>query len=91
MASSASARVAASFISSIGRSAIESTMARLTQPAEESPTKTSAPSIASARVRAGVSEASSSLYGFIPSSRPVWITPFESHSTRFSGATPRDR
>ena len=46
-------------------------MTAVMSPPMERPTKTSAPSSASERVRAGVSTANSALYSFIPCSRPL--------------------
>ena len=42
------------------------TISLVTMPLTETPAKTSAPSMASARVRASVSTAKRSLYGFMP-------------------------
>ena len=75
----------------MGSLAIFFTMSWVTRPAWESPTKTSAPSSASASVRAEVSTANSAFFAFIPSLRPAWITPRLSTSTTFSRCTPRSR
>lgn len=54
-----------------GLSAMVLTMSAVTMPASETPAKTSAPFIASARVRAEVSIANSAFAGFMPSGRPL--------------------
>ncbi len=55
----------------IGRSAIDRTISGETQLATDRPAKTSAPRMASARVRASVSTANASLYLFMCSVRPL--------------------
>ncbi len=55
----------------IGFGAIEATISRVTAPLTERPTKTSAPSIASSRVRRSVRAAWADFHWFIPSSRPA--------------------
>ncbi len=54
----------------MGSRAMEATMSWLTTPAAERPMKTSAPSMASARVRSSVSTAKGSLNSFMSSVRP---------------------
>ena len=54
----------------IGRSAIALTIAWVTAPLADRPKNTSAPSIASARVRAEVSTACADFHWFMPSVRP---------------------
>ncbi len=54
----------------IGLSAIARTIARSTAPLADSPKNTSAPSIASARLRALVSTACADFHWFMPSVRP---------------------
>jgi hypothetical protein len=51
--------------------AIERSISGVTSPAAETPTKTSAPFIASASVRSFVSAAKRALYSFIFSVRPL--------------------
>ena len=55
----------------IGRLDICAIISRVTAPATESPTKTSAPTSASARERAGVSRMKRALYGSMSPSRPA--------------------
>src|SRR5262245_45084807 len=59
----------------IGRGAIERTIACVTMLGPETPRKTSAPFIASESVRQGVSAAIRCFSGFIPSVRPFHTTP----------------
>ena len=54
----------------IGWSAMEATMSWFTAPLTETPRKTSAPFMASARVRASVSTAWALFHWFMPFSRP---------------------
>ena len=75
----------------MGRGAMDATIAGVTTPLAERPTTTSAPAIASSRVRTGRSVANGALYSFIPFSRPARITPARSTMTRFSRRTPRRR
>ena len=72
-----------------GSRAIDDTMAVVMIPLTESPMKMSAPSSASSSVRSPVSTAKGVLYSFIPSSRPLYITPRESHRMTLSGFAPR--
>ncbi len=72
----------------IGLSAIERTMSAVSAPFTDRPKKTSAPSIASASVRALVSTAWSSFHSFIPSLRPLWTTPLVSQSRMLSALKP---
>ena len=55
----------------IGFGAIERTISGVSAPLAESPRKTSAPSSASASVRAGVSTACADFHWFMPSVRPL--------------------
>ena len=75
----------------IGSFAISFTIACVSAPFTDTPAKTSAPTIASASVRAFVSRANGCLYGFIPAVRPAYTTPFVSTSVRFSFLTPSVR
>ncbi len=47
------------------------TISLVTMPLTDTPVKTSAPTMASVRVRSSVSTAKRSLYSFIPSVRPL--------------------
>jgi len=79
MASSRTARISSGVISGFGLAKakmtglgfMRDTISPVTIPPADSPTKTSAPVRASVRVRSGRSVAKRSLYGFIPSSRPL--------------------
>jgi hypothetical protein len=96
MASSRTARTSSGWISGtglasakmIGDLAIFATISPVTAPATERPTKTSAPTSASATVRAAVSLWKRALYGSMSSGRPAWITPWRSHITMCSRFTP---
>ena len=75
----------------MGSVAIDRTISGVTSPFTEQPRNTSAPFIASARVRALVSRANSAFHSFMPSVRPLKTTPFVSTSVTFARFTPSAR
>ena len=72
----------------MGRLPIDRTMSLETMFGPDTPRKTSAPLIASARVRQGVSAAMRSFSAFIPSVRPFQTTPLLSVNRNFARSAP---
>ncbi len=71
-----------------GFGAIDRTISRVTAPFTDTPKKTSAPSMASASVRASVWTACADFHWFIPSVRPWKMTPFVSQRMTLLCGTP---
>ncbi len=67
---------------------MERTMSGVTRPAADTPTNTSASSMASASVRFFVSRLKAALYAFMPSVRPLYTTPLLSVNRMRSRFTP---
>ena len=72
----------------MGRGPMEATISLVRAPLADSPSTTSAPTMASARVRCGVSVAWAAFHWSMPWSRPLNTTPSRSTMTVFSAFTP---